>query len=487
MIHDKILYLEHDQIQTYHKGLFTQFDASDLKKLHNGAIIPLSLLNIHTLKLSNQLTDEDLAIQVEMRMFEEGNLVSDEEYTIDYIRHDLTAEGSYLLEVFALSHSKAADYFSDVLTKTKSIDIITPAFMVYESLYHTLPKQNDLFLYIGEEEAFAAIYQQGRYIAHRVLDTLTAVAVETGFEISKLKAILSERGVLEEHYPPEEFSKFILIQDRVARNIERLVHTINHKRGIFGLTGIDHVYLDFEGKLIPGLEAIFDAYSLHDLKISAIPHPMENPKELHDRLCAEYLLQNTGKEIPLNLSPFKRRPPWYMRESGKFLTIAGTALFLALCVPLSLGWMISNEEERKEELQHKLTQIQQETAQLSRILDTKKNLLTQHETEIAKIKEEILLIQGAHETADLIGEMHVIRQQFLIDTTSELGRYGLGTLMLEQNGSKEMQLHVIADYRKRDDIAKLMSGLYTRGYQNVETHEIALDNKLYNAQVKVTR
>jgi hypothetical protein len=59
--------------------------------------------------------------------------------------------------------------------------------------------------------------------------------------------------------------------------------------------------------------------------------------------------------------------------------------------------------------------------------------------------------------------------------------------MIEQNGSKEMTLHIISKYNKRDDIAKVMSGLYTRGYQNAQTHEIVLDEKMYNAVVKVTR
>jgi len=83
--------------------------------------------------------------------------------------------------------------------------------------------------------------------------------------------------------------------------------------------------------------------------------------------------------------------------------------------------------------------------------------------------------------------MHLKRQQMLLDVTSELGRYRLGTLSMEQNGSKGMALHVVADYRKRDDIAKLMSGLYALGYQNVQTDEITLDNDTYNAVVKVTR
>jgi len=486
MVQDKILFLEHERTATYSNGVFSPSTARDTKELFAGAIVPLSLLNIHTFKLPQNLNDEELAIHVEIRMFEEGNLNSDEEYTIDFIRHDLANENSYLCEVFALSHTKAADYFSTALTQTKVIDLITPGFLVYEAQYDTPVKQNDLYIYLGEEESFGAIYQDGKYAAHRSIDTLTTIAVETGLEISKLKIILSQRGVIEESYPPEEFAKFVLIQDRLARNVERLVHTINHKRGLFGITGIDHVYLDFEGLTIPGLETAFDAYGMHNLTITPLSKPQSKPEELHNILCAHYLSHQVGKKL-FNLSAFERKAHWYKRESGKFLTIFAIAMLIALGTPLTLAWMISNEEQHKEELTNTLAQLQNETASLSAALNEQKTLLAQSQIQAQTIREEIGLIQGAQETANLIGEMHQKRQQFLIDATSELGRYNLGTLMIEQNGSKEMTLHVISRYQKRDDIAKLMSGLYARGYQNAQTHEIALDNKMYNAVVKVTR
>ena len=89
----------------------------------------------------------------------------------------------------------------------------------------------------------------------------------------------------------------------------------------------------------------------------------------------------------------------------------------------------------------------------------------------------------------MIDDIHFQRQHFLSDTASELGKYRLGALSLEQNSSKEMNIIVVSDYRKRYDIAKLMSGLYSRGYQNVETHEIKLDDNTtrYNSLIKVTR
>jgi hypothetical protein len=304
--------------------------------------------------------------------------------------------------------------------------------------------------------------------------------------LPKLKSFLSQRGLIEESYPPEEFAKFALIQDRLARNVERLVHAINHKRGLFGLTGIDHIYLDFEGNTIPGLESVFDAYGMHDLAITALKNPQNPPAELHNLLCAHHLLQQIGHKS-LNLSAFERKAQWYKRESGKFLAIFGIALLVALSIPLTLSWMIAQENQLKEEQTTTLAQMQKETATLLVSLNEQKTLLAQQQAQAQTLQEEIGLIQGAQETANLIGEMHLKRQQFLIDTTTELGRYGLGTLMLEQNGSKEMTLHVISQYQKRDDIAKLMSGLYTKGYQNAQTHEITLDNKMYNAVVKVTR
>lgn len=484
----KILYIEHDQTRTYNNGILAKSSVADLKELYSGAIVPLALLNTYTLKLPNHLSEEEQKIHVEIQMFEEGKLNNNEEYTIDYIRHDLPTENSYLFEVFALSHAKAADYFSEALAQTKAIDIITPGFMAYESLYDTdaLPKQNDLFIYLGEDESYAAIYREGTYIAHRSGESLTTLAVETGMDVTTFISLLSERGVLEERYPPDEYGKCSLIQDRFAHNVERLVHTINHKRGLFGLTDINHIYLDFQGYTIPGLETIFDAYDIHNVEITPLSRPDNPPKELHNLLCAQYLSRHIGKK-KVNLSPFSRKDAWYKRESGKFLALTAASLLIALAIPLTLSWILAGKEAHKTMLTDKLTQTEKETAQFSRILSNQNKNFIQHQNEIHALNDEIASIQGTRETSELITQMHLKRQQMMIDVTSELGRYRLGTTLIEQNGSKEMSLQVIAEYQKRSDIAKLMSALYARGYQNVETREIALDNKMYNAVVKVTR
>jgi len=484
MEHQKILYLEHDRIRIYHDNAFGEPSGSDYKETYSGAIVPLSLLSIHTLKLSDQLSDAELRLQVEIRMYEEGNLNSDEEYTIDFIRHELASDSSVLVEIFALSHTKADEYFNEALARTGVIDRITPAFMVYGSIYETLPKGNDLFIYLGEEESYGVIYQDGHYIAHRSIETLTTIAVETGLDLVKLKHTLRTKGFVEENYPSEELNKFILLQDRFAKNVERLVHTINHKRSLFGLSGIDHIYLDFEGEGIKGLESLFSAYGISDAKIIPLTRPEIAPEQLHEALCATYLQQS---QIAINLSPYERRAPWYARESGKFLGFLGGALLIVVLVYAGMEWMVSAETEQNEELTAKIETLRQETATLSSELKKQKDSLHEHQADNRAVQEEISLYHNASETASLIQEMHAKRQQFLLDTTAELGRYQLGAMLMEQNGSKQMTLGVVADDRKRDDIAKLMRGLYERGYQDVQTDEIKLDNGSYNSLVKVTR
>lgn len=483
-----ILYIDHDATSTYTDGVFGEPDGRDIQKIPSGAIVPLSLLNIHTLKLPNHLSEEEQKILVEIRMFEEGNLENNEEYTIAYVRHDLPSENSYLFEAFALSHAKAAEYFSAALAKTRSIDLIVPAIMVYGSFYDgtTPPGKNDLFLHLGDNESYAAIYQEGHYIAHRSLESLAALAAECGCERETLFRVLCERGVVEDNYPPEESAKCLLIQDALSRNVERLVHTINHKRGLFGLTEIDRIYLDFKGHTIPGLESVFEAYGITRAPIAPITkgHPADDA--LHDLLCAEHLAGQMGN-TSFNLSPFERQAPWYRRESGKFLSVIAASVLVALAAPLAISWQISDETRRNAELIQTLSRIEGQSSELSSTLGDRMRQLEKARHDAEALNREIDMVRGSRETAELIGQMHLKRQQMLLDVTSELGRYRLGTLSMEQNGSKGMALHVVADYRKRDDIAKLMSGLYALGYQNVQTDEITLDNDTYNAVVKVTR
>lgn len=488
MVTQSILYSEHDRIRIFENGTFRDPKTNEYKHLYNGAVIPLSLLQTHTLKLAGRLSEEELRVQIEIRMFEEGNLNADEEYTIDFVRHPVAAEEAILAEVFALSHPKSQQYYTEILSKTAhTIDRIIPSFLAYESFYSAPVETNDLFIYWGEEEAYAAIYQRGRYIAHRSIETLTTIAVETGLELSKLRQILRTKGIVEENFTSEELSLFIRLQERIAKNVERIVHTLNHKRGLFSLSGIDTLYLDMEGSPFSGLETLFGAYGAP--MPAPIPMTFEgaDPKEIHDILCARAL--SVPQENGFNLSPFPRKAPWYKRESGKFLAIAGGTLFSVLAACAVLVWMTGSYEARNEELSAQLNTLRTQTAAMSTTLKTERSKLDQVKKHSLQLEEEITLYRSAEDTASLMLQMHEQRHRFLSDTVGSMGRYRLGAAELDQNGSKQLTIHVVADDRKRDTIAKLMESLYALGYQNVETKEIFRDanSTSYHSLIKVTR
>ena len=209
------------------------------------------------------------------------------------------------------------------------------------------------------------------------------------------------------------------------------------------------------------------------------------PGNIHDALCADFFALPPQKGF--NLSPYLRKAPWYQRESGRFTFIVGGALALVVLLSIGIGGMIYSKQNEYDALSAHLDELKKKTTELASTLKHNTAQLKTQQAKSEALETEISLYHGAEETATLVRDMHASRQQFLLDATSELGRYGLGTMLMEQNGSKIMNLHIIADDRKRDDIAKFMRGMYTRGYQDVQTREIKLDNGFYNSLVTVTR
>jgi hypothetical protein len=211
------------------------------------------------------------------------------------------------------------------------------------------------------------------------------------------------------------------------------------------------------------------------------------PQSIHDALCADYLL--TPQITFLNLSPYLRKTAWYKRESGKLITFLGGSITLILLSSFILSWMIFSQENRHQELNIQMETLKNETKTLAIQLKLNNDLLQEQTKKKQTIQDEITLLHGAQETVLLINDIHLQRQRFLQDVSMEMGRYKLGALVIEQNGSKNMNIHVVSDYRKRDDITKFMRGLYDKGYQDVQTQEIKLDNNttMYSSVVKVTR
>ncbi len=68
-----------------------------------------------------------------------------------------------------------------------------------------------------------------------------------------------------------------------------------------------------------------------------------------------------------------------------------------------------------------------------------------------------------------------------------LKKYDLSLDNFEQKGDKSIVLNIIAKYNKRNAIAKFMKDLIEKGFVEVSTKEIKLDDNYYISKIEIEK
>ena len=486
-----IVYLEKDEAWLFDGENFKPCDFTEVKKHEAGASIPLSKIQVGSFKFSSSLSDTELQIQTEIKMHEEGGLDVEREYEISSFNHVLEVENSTLVEALAASHEQLSECCADLVKKSKVIDWIVPSFITYSSyyVYNEVEAKTDLFFYLGDNESYAVLFNEGVYIAHRKMLSIEEFAKESGLDEKRCKTLLSKYGLLEDACPEEEKVFISALQTSFSKQVEKVVHTINHKRGLFGIEGIDRIFVDFQGHDLAGLEMIFAAYGMENLEMKSlvcqkadVEHSHRFIKAMYIYLCANGLLPN-----PLNLSPYERQPIWYKRHSGHLVMVSAAAVLLSLLHPGYFYVQSMLYDEKIEVLETRITSMQAEVTSLSVKL---KGL----QAEVKKSRAKVQAVNGSNkvyqltiDTLPLLMNKRNIRQKMLYDALEMLRAQNLSTISLDQNGTDSMIIHVIADYSSRDKIAKFMKAWMQSGYKEARTQEIYLDENIYESKIEVFR
>ena len=198
LIYDKNIYL-YDS---------TSFKSAELRYSKNHftvATIPLNYIKTANFKLPKTLSEDELIIQSEIKMFNEFGLDSNKEYQIDFVKFEYNEE--YILEVYAISQEDFENVFKESKNELDAIDLLFPKFLSYQLLYEKeiLQKdKNDIFIHIGEETSYCAVYKNGFYIGNRTIDSLSVISKKIGLELSKLKDYLINKGIKRDRYELDE-------------------------------------------------------------------------------------------------------------------------------------------------------------------------------------------------------------------------------------------------------------------------------------------
>ncbi len=472
------------------------FDNKLNKKSLIGSKVLYSDLVSHSFKIPQTMGDDELKTAVEIKMYEDAGLDLQKQYKIVYIKKELDFEDSLLIEAFALEISRAKDSLKSVLGSVKHIDFLALPFLSFEILYKdkVIEPKNDLFIFIGDDEAFLAIYKDGRYLSTKSLMCLSEMVeklkvVGLDVTIGELKEHLQKKGLDATTYERDEALVFSELESVFSAIVAKVSDVVVYSRSIFGFEKIDRVFLSLENGRIRGIREFMHESSLSNAKVYDFNlFKKRSDGNFLDKILASYMygkLEN--KDFRHNLTISKKEPAFYKKESSKILI---SLFFILLFCSAFIGFLVY--ENKKLELQK---------SELQKIYNIDKKNQSRYKSEIESINKKL---KNTLEEKDRVSrrvksiEDSVVKiesleydimshSNFIFGVNRLLQKHSLSTRKIDIEGIDSMTVELVAEFKKRDSITKFMEDLMSDGFVGITTDEIRLDSDVFISIVEIKR
>lgn len=491
MDRSKIVYITPDEKSYLYDGKTLQAcELENSKKYFTALLVPPSALFMYSQKVSPMLSDEELSIKLDIAIYDEGGADENDIYNTAFVRHKLPSDEE-IADVFGLTDKQTTAMYGKVAEKAHTIDFMSPAILMYESLYEnsTPNPLTDIYIYVGDNESFVSIYHGGKYIAHRSMDSLDRMCKQTVLDVESLKGMLKTKGLNEDEYEEQEALSINTIKNSFARSIERVVNTINHKQGIFGLKGVDRVFIDFEGEVIAGLDELFENFGLEisDIKPIIAKH-VKDPKLYHDLIAAKYAYGVANKKHNnVNLSPYEREKPFYETHVGHLSAVIAACMLFSLIVIYIGQVLISSKQDDIYNVQRETERVTISSKKTLNVIQRLKNEYQKLHNRYLYLENEDILMHKAQSAVPSISSEAFQRQIFVNDALAGLDMNSLALKALEQIKSNKLKLYIVTTPTKEKDIARFIDFMYQRGYEKSFTNNIKKDEGYYESIVEVER
>ncbi len=327
----------------YKKSLFEKSTSKELAK-NNFFISYVQTKDIisSTVDIARSIAGEDLRDAIEIKAYDELGLDSGAEYSIFYFESQKQDGDERIFNVIAVDKASLYDIFADV-KDIKYVDYITTAPFLFKSLYGKNilePLGTDCFVYFHKDDAHVTIYQDGEYIFSKSIRYSLKVISDTfskelgkHVDESEFFDMLSKTGLQNKNNTYQQqlmklFGEvFVYVND-----------VILYAKRAYNLEKIDQIYLGTELGYVAGLEEFCHNYvniptKKLDLKIAKNSSEFSvDPMHALLSLSAQEFMDGSVDE-DMNISIFKRPPPFKNRPSGKLVQIAAATLLLSMAYP----------------------------------------------------------------------------------------------------------------------------------------------------------
>ncbi len=489
MSENKIIFLTVEGNELLFDGSnFSDVTSDDLRKHYISSAILPSNLRTHGIKVAANSTAEKIQMQAEISIFEDGGLDPEVDYSISSLTIPIDEDESFV-ETYAIETSKLDERFSKLVERHKHIDLIYPSAISYSALYacSKLEPKSDLFIHIDEHQAYAVMFKDGQYISVRIVSTLEEIASKINRDIPTTIELLKTKGVVDENYSEDEFLVMSDIQDQLSIMVERIAHSISHKRGVFKLDTIDRIYLDFEGSNIPGFLELFDRYGYEEATKETLDIFEDVEVGLkHTAIEAFYALcAYEEKLVTTNLTKYPRKPSFLKTNVGQFSLVMASAIILSLLYPIYGSIQLSTLQAKEDELNSKLSKIDQTTQKLQVELKKQRDKRDALRLEKQQVNDKINSYDKVLTTLKGLNKDKLTRQKVLNDINKAMKKYKLASRKLLREKDNSYTIQIISKPSKRDDIAMFIKELLALGYSNVYTKKIEKNNFYYESFVEI--
>ncbi|MDR1285771.1 MAG: hypothetical protein LBJ88_06195 [Campylobacteraceae bacterium] len=368
-----------------------------------------------TIEISRSVSADDLQDALEIKAYEDLGLDSSINYKINYVEtaSSVSDQKNYVYDVFAVNSDIMAQSFSPLRGKLPCVDYVTTAPMLITALYKkSIIDQRggaECFIYFQKNDAFLAIYQNGRYLYSKSLRyslreinerfcSLIGERVdeEIFFEILKKDGLNTSDIRYQQQFMKLFGEVFLYINDIAV-----------YGKRYCNISQIDRVYIGTEIGVIVGMNEYAKSYmglEAHNFNFSiAINAKEQYIDQIHVMMVlAAQLYVESGSENAFNFTIFKRPDPLSKRSAGILLGAVAAGLAVGLIYPIFnygfgfynyviYGMRYKEYQEKLDianDMRGKIAMLEQEHSSLKTSYDAESNLLMTREGLLREIKSK---------------------------------------------------------------------------------------------------
>ncbi|MFW5990085.1 MAG: hypothetical protein ACOCP1_01660, partial [Campylobacterales bacterium] len=421
---------------------------------------------------------EDLAIDIE------------KEYIIRVEKSDVDMGSStdeYL--VYVLEHECLERLYGSC-SSTNHIDVIVPTPILFKPLLDVglvEPKGVNLFFWYEEDECFASVYSDGRFLGYRLLKHSLDELLELFNESSP--SLINKEQLLELLSKEDIDADFESALKRVYSVIaEDIDDSILFFRRIYHFDEYKNAYVDsksgFGTLLYEYLEA---SYGRKSEEFSFLESIGASSKSESIQALGLFYAQSGNIDENLNFTIFPKPKPLIQRDSGRLVVLALLGAILAFSMPIyffaksyTLELENSNLQEKRDRLEVRAKKLESNLKELQEGVENKKSSFQ----EAKKNRDALLSLLSSYTIAE---DEYVSKSEVLLNILSLLQKDSLYLKELsfyKDSGSDVFELNIIAN--SDDDISSFVDRAIKDGGYDIDINEISqIDNRLYESKLKV--